>query len=127
MKNIFLKIIALLFSISLLVGFISGRGLATDTYNVYQLTDNEFDDINPQINNRGYILWETLNQVGRESYLYDGSKISKLPFFSRETNLKLNNNNKILYNRPDDLNFGIYLYDITETITTKIADNGLLV
>ena len=44
-------------------------------YSITQLTDNDYDDYSPQINNRGEVVWYADEGNGFEIFYYDGTNI----------------------------------------------------
>ena len=63
---------------------VPSNSLADVPYIVIQLTDNDVDDVSPQINNNGAVIWlrhdQSHSREGKRFYLFKDSYISELPF-----------------------------------------------
>ena len=100
------------------------NGTSTSTT---QLTDNGFDDINPQINDNGNIAWSASNGSNYEIYFYDGSTSSQITATGNDNiDPQINNNDYIVWSGWDGTDSEIFLYDgstITQITNNSYNDN----
>jgi hypothetical protein len=107
-----------------------------DGSTVKQLTDNDYPDDYPQINDSGQVVWEG----GDEIFLYDGATIIQLTDNdSIDQNPQINNNGQVVWEGDDgnDNDYDIFLYDGSTVIQLtnndypdldpQINDNGQVV
>lgn len=88
-----------------------------------QMTDNDYWDDFPRMNNNGIIAWRS--QVGDTYYvnLYDGSSTSQIASNSSSfANLRLNNNNQLAWCTSDGTDKEIYFY--SSGVTTQVTNNS---
>ena len=95
----------------------------TTDYTVVQLTDNDYDDQYPQINNNDYVVWSSEMMGTGEGidgiFLYDGSSTKRLDNNDYiEISPKINTNGHVVWS---DDSGNIYLYNgsTTKTISNR--------
>ena len=76
-----------------MMGFVSGmveHSIAYN-YNIVQLTDNSYSDVNPRINNNGQVVWWGYYGTDNEIFLNDGTNTIQLTNNSyQENNFQIN-------------------------------------
>src|SRR4030042_1981118 len=99
-------------------------------YTITQLTDNSYNDHDPQINNNGYVVWGgAWPWTNTDLFLYDGSDIKSIPSYPwyYENAPQINNNGYVTwwgYKNKDNRIGKIFLYDGSTTIPlTPITDD----
>ncbi len=114
-----------------------------DGASTIQLTNNNFMDLDPQINDNGWVVWQGGGQdftqkYLREIYLYNGSQTLRLTNDNFEdTDARINAHGQVVWRKKEGQYYHIYFYDgtITHQITgdnydalqPDINDNGHLV
>ena len=98
-------------------------GEAVDYY-VTQLTDNDYNDVNPQINTNGYVVWEGDSGTYPQIYLYDGTSTSQLSdHLYGGYDPQINDSQQVVWLGYEDTNDGeIFLFEGTST--TQLTDNA---
>jgi len=86
-------------------------------YTITQLTDNDYNDQTPQINDNGYVVWT--GNSGR-IFLYDGANTIQIA--DNGYTPQINNNGHVAWNGSDGTDWQIYLYDGDSII--QITDNS---
>jgi serralysin len=133
---------SLIFSISMMMVFLSTAICGALTYNVTQLSNTAKDDHTPQISNNGHVVWVVRNDGSNEDgeiYLYDGfsvRNISNNPA-SDDFEPQINDNGQVVWRGHDGSDTEIFLYDGSSTIQLtddeygdsfpKINNNGYVV
>jgi Tol biopolymer transport system component len=102
----------------------------SDTYEIIQITTNDYNDTYPQINAEGDVVWS--GQTGSniydsvEIFYYDTSEktISQITDDDyRDSNPQINANGVVVWSGEDaDLNFEIFLYDGLTTTQLTYSD-----
>jgi len=110
-----------------------------------QLTDNDYHDGLPQINNNGWVVWEGFDGTDWEIFLYDGTSTTQFTNNDYDdVSPKINSNGYMAWGgcvgqteRRCDTDWEIFLYDGSSTtqltnndyndISSQIADNGHVV
>jgi len=96
------------------------------------ITNNIYDDDNPQINAGGNIVWEGDDGSDYEIFLYDGSTTTQITNNTwDDTDPRINTSGDLVWRgyvgsgkipgRPSEPNWEIFLYD--DTTTTQITNN----
>jgi PKD repeat protein len=87
------------------------------TYNIKQLTYNDYHDQDPQINSNGWIVWVGSDGLNDEIFLYDGSSTIQLTNNAYDDqDPQINSNGWIVWAGSDGLDDEIFLYDGSSTI-----------
>ena len=74
------------------------------------LTNNDYDDYSPQINDNGYVVWQGWDGSDWEVFLYDGSGIIPLTKnTSNDRRPQINNNGYVVWDGYDDSDSEIFL------------------
>ena len=105
---------------------------------IKQITNNSYDDNNPQINDNGYIVWSGLDGSDFEIFLYNGLNTTQLTNNALgDHRPQINNNGYVVWHGSDSADSEIYLYDGLNTTqitnnayqdnTPQINDNGYIV
>jgi hypothetical protein len=96
---------------------------------IKKISENNYDDGYPDINNSGLIVWGGRYSPNYKIYLYNGSNIQEIATVSpsvTETNYvhgpKINNNGQIVWPSFDGNDYEIYLH--SGGINTQITDNS---
>jgi hypothetical protein len=89
----------ILTSLTLMFVFIAFASSAyCQNYTIKQLTDNDFIDGSPHINNLGQVVWSGFEGHDYEIFLYDGSKIIQLTYNERnDRKPNINDNGQIVW------------------------------
>jgi hypothetical protein len=90
---------------------------------IKQLTDNDYYDGDPQINDNGEVVWIGSDDNDYEIYLYDGSTIKQLTNNDYDDILpQINDNGQVVWTGLDDDDYHeIFIYDGVTTI--RLTDN----
>lgn len=91
----------------------------SQTYTITQLTDNNYADIEPRINDNGQLVWvgqpegpTWIEPSYHEIFFYDGSTITRLTDNDYEdANPRINDNGYAVWQGYDGQDFEIFLYD----------------
>jgi hypothetical protein len=93
-------------------------------WRITQLTDNVSNDLHPQINNNGFVVWNSGygSEGGMDIFLYNGAATVQLSSVSRlNERPQINDNNEIVWlGSPDGTNLQVFLYD---GIVTQLTDD----
>ncbi len=107
--------------------FLSVNNSFSLTYEIQQLTDNDYDDSFPQINNNGWVAWERdVPGNGKRILLYDGTDIMDISSTGytlySETSLQINDNGHVVWKgKVAGGDYEIFYYNGTSTI--QITNN----
>ena len=128
--------------LSIIVIFVS-VSISYSQYFITQLTNNPYEDSNPQVNDKGHVVWTGRVGSGRydwnEIFLYDGVSIIRLTDNSYpDSNPRINNNGQVVWvgGLPDGgreifLYDGVSIQQITNNSyddhSPQINDNGYIV
>jgi hypothetical protein len=94
---------------------------STDT--TTQLTNNNYWDDYPVINNQGYVAWRSKIDNTYYVNLYNGSTTSQIASGNYSFQyLRLNNNNQLSWSNSDGNDSELYLY--SKGVTTQITNNS---
>ena len=104
-------IILLIFSAEVL----NSSTASSAVYAVTQLTNNDYDDRKPQINNNGDVLWVGDGNI----FLYNGN--TTIQFTNGGSDPQLNDNGWVVWSRTVSLYPEIFLYN--GTTTTQLTNN----
>jgi hypothetical protein len=89
---------------------------------ITQLTNNSYEDANPQINNDGKVVWYGYDGSDTEIFLYDGISVSQITDNSvSDLHPHLGAHGKIVWRGGDGSESEIFLYDGTSI--TQITNN----
>jgi cysteine-rich repeat protein len=92
-------------------------------YVTMQITNNSYDDGNPQINDNGYVVWSGWDGTDAEIFLYDGTTTTQLTNNSYDDlDPQINNNGYVVWSGWDGTDAEIFLYD--GTTTTQLTNNS---
>ncbi len=116
-RNKFLAVIFFIFYCSLL--FITE--VYASGYTITQITNNDFDDYSPRINN-GQIVWSVWDGNDSEIFLYDGSRIIQLTNNEYDDSYYEIKNGNVAWIGYDGNDYEIYLYNGAQTI--QLTDNN---
>jgi len=95
-----------------------------DGANIIQLTDNDYYDACPQINDSGEVVWSGSDGHDKEIFYYDGANIIKVTDNDYDDNCpQINDSGEIFWigNPPGRSNNEIYFYDGMDII--QLTDN----
>ena len=116
MKNIILRVI---------FASLCFFGTATAAYatEIIQLTQNDYDDTEPAVNDKGHVVWA--GNLG-DIFFYDGTGVSQIgdnpyPQEYQVIMPRVNNSDCIVWGRSDGNDPEIYLYDGSSV--TQLTDN----
>ena len=91
--------------------------------NTTQLTNNDYSDGHPQINNNGYVVWYGSDGSGWQIFLYDGTNTTQLTSNDRNNRYpQINDNGYVVWREGFGIGQEIFLHD--GTTTTQITDNA---
>ena len=94
---------------------------------IYPITDNSYDDLYPQINDNGYVVWQEWDGSDWEIFLYNGTTITQLTNNSYDDGYpQINKSGYVVWQEWDGEDYEIFLYDGTTTkqITHNSYDDG---
>jgi hypothetical protein len=92
-------------------------------YAVTKLTDNSYEDMAPNINDNGYVVWQGSRGSHREIFLYDGTTTTQITDNSLGSRSPgINNNGYVVWYEWDGLDYEIFLYD--GTTITQLTNNS---
>jgi len=109
------------------VSFLNLSLLMNNTYTadeIYQFTNNSYDDLAPEINNNGHIAWRTNIDSNYQIFFYNGTDIIKLKDNNfNDLSLELNNSGQVAWHQERNpiLDNEAYFYDGTNV--TNISNN----
>jgi PKD repeat protein len=87
-----------------------------------QLTNNDYDDYNPQISDNGNIVWYAYVSLTSEIFFYDGMSIIQLTDNNtNDGNFDINADGHVVWSGTDGSDGEIFLYD--GTTTTQLTNN----
>jgi hypothetical protein len=93
------------------------------TYTVRQITDNSYDDLNPQINVNGFIVWEQFDGQDVEIIRYNGTVASHITSNSYDDIYpQINDNGYVVWSGSDGSDYEIFLYNGTSI--TQLTNNS---
>jgi hypothetical protein len=88
-----------------------------------RLTNNNYTDLAPAINNNGDVVWPGSDGSDMEIYLYDGATTAQLTNNSfSDLAPAINNNGDVVWSGSDGSDREIYLYN--GSTTTQLTDNS---
>ena len=111
----------------------------SDQYTIIQITDNNHDDFNPNINDKGHIIWTGYDGNDTEVFLYDGSTVTQLTENEyRDEAFMINNSGQITWqgvvgNEDNEIFFydGSTIIQLTDNsyhdTNPQLSDNGIVV
>lgn len=128
-KNIFLTLILVFYGIWSFAGHnvpfshaeIIPVDSPTDLYNIYQLTNNDIHDYNPQIS-QGQITWHGPTLSGFEIFLYTDSTVTQLTDNLYQNEYPQISNGQVTWLGYDGNGYDVFLYD-GSTITKLTTSN----
>jgi hypothetical protein len=91
-------------------------------YATTQITDNVYNDGNPQINNNGQMVWQGNDGTDEEIFFYNGTTTIQLTDNTTNDQLsRINNSGQVVWEMLGSSNYEIFFYDGTTTI--QLTDN----
>jgi hypothetical protein len=118
MKQIFSILFLTIIGVLMTISFVSA-----ESYTVIQLTDNEFDDTNPRINNNGQVAWQGYDDTDLEIFFYNGSTTSQLTDNNyRDQSPDINNNGQVVWFGFDGIDDEIFFYN--GSTTSQLTDDA---
>lgn len=94
-----------------------------DGEQVTQLTDNSVNDLKPEINDKGYVVWLGVNDFGSYNlFLYDGERVVQLS--EQELMLYQINENYIVWSEWDGEDYEVFKVDLRPRLFVMIPGVG---
>ena len=115
-----------LFLLFLTSVILSGFSESKAEYSISQLTNNNYDDYNPRINDSGWVTWYGFDGTDDEIFLYNGTNTTQITYDSfdvfSDQAPRINNSGWVTWYGSDGHDDEIFLYNGTDT--TRITNNS---
>jgi len=112
-------------TVLLLTAFIVSFAFSAPIYPTFQVTDNNYYDAVPQINDNGDVVWQGYDGSDYEIFLYDratGLTLQLTDNYYYDATPQINCNGDVVWRGYDGYSYEIFLYDRTSGATTKLSN-----
>jgi len=93
-------------------------------YEIIRLTENNYEDMHPQINSKGQVVWFAYIGNYPKAFFYDGTRTIELTMCGYYDMVpRINNRGQVVWQGWDSNDWELFLYDGTNII--QLTDNSL--